>query len=97
MSLVDENKENEQNLTNQEINKENQKNNNINDVIKAFKYFDRKGEGKIKISELIQPLIHFGNKMTEEEINKIFRKANIDINNNNDFDFMQLINFFNKK
>ena len=97
MSLVDENKENEQNLTNQEINKENQKNNNINEVIKAFKYFDRKGDGKIKISELIIPLTHFGNKMTEEEINKIFRKANIDINNNNDFDFMQLINFFNKK
>ena len=95
MSLVDENKENEPVKEKEDEQKEEE--NNINEVIKAFKYFDRKGDGKIKISELIIPLTHFGNKMTEEEINKIFRKANIDTNNNNDFDFMQLINFFNKK
>ena len=90
----------EANKENQELNKENHDNNNINEVINAFKYFDTKKNGKVDIKDLNYSLTHLGNKMTEDEINNIFKKANVDLktynnNNNNDLDYIQLINFFN--
>ncbi len=80
-------------------NKENYDNNNINEVINAFKYFDRKNNGKVDIKDLKYSLTHFGDKMTEDEINNIFKKINIDSNpnSNNDLDYIQIINFFNDK
>ena len=84
---------------NKEENKENYDNNNINEVINAFKYFDRKNNGKVDIKDLKYSLTHFGDKMTEDEINNIFKKINIDSNPNikNDLDYIQIINFFNDK
>lgn len=84
---------------NKEANKENYDNNNINEVINAFKYFDRKNNGKVDIKDLKYSLTHFGDKMTEDEINNIFKKINIDSNPNskNDLDYIQIINFFNDK
>ena len=84
---------------NKESNKENFDNNNINEVINAFKYFDRKNNGKIDINDLKYSLTHFGNKMTEDEISNILNKVNVDSNpkDNNDLDYIQIINFFNDK
>ena len=84
---------------NKKANKENYDNNNINEVINAFKYFDRKNNGKVDIKDLKYSLTHFGDKMTEDEINNIFKKINIDSNPNskNDLDYIQIINFFNDK
>ena len=95
MALNKENKENEINIKNKEITIENKENTNINEVINAFKYFDRKKNGKIELSDLKYTLTHLGNKMTEEEFDKIFKKANVDINQNIDLDYMKIINFFN--
>ena len=68
-------------------------------MINAFKYFDRKNNGKVDIKDLKYSLTHFGDKMTEDEINNIFKKINIDSNPNskNDLDYIQIINFFNDK
>ena len=84
---------------NKKANKENYDNNNINEVINAFKYFDRKNNGKADIKDLKYSLTHFGDKMTEDEINNILKKVNIDSNpnSNNDLDYIQIINFFNDK
>ena len=66
----------------------------LNDVIKAFEYFDINHRGKISISELITVLSSFGNIMTEEEIYNIFRTAGIDLNNNEEIDYIQFVNFW---
>ena len=66
----------------------------LNDVIKAFEYFDINHRGKISISELIKVLSSFGNKMTEEEIFNIFRIAGIDLNNSEEIDYIQFVNFW---
>ena len=67
---------------------------NINDVIKAFEYFDINHRGKISLSELIKVLSSFGNVMTEEEIINIFRSAGIDLNNTEEIDYIQFVNFW---
>ena len=84
-----------------EINNEDEKNNNnnyneeeLNEVIKAFEYFDINHRGKVSISELIKVLSSFGNIMTEEEIYNIFKAAGIDYNNNEEIDYIQFINFW---
>ena len=84
-----------------EINNEDEKNNHnnyneeeLNEVIKAFEYFDINHGGKVSISELIKVLSSFGNIMTEEEIYDIFKAAGIDYNNNEEIDYIQFINFW---
>ena len=84
-----------------EINNEDEKNNHnnyneeeLNEVIKAFEYFDINHRGKVSISELIKVLSSFGNIMTEEEIYNIFKAAGIDYNNNEEIDYNQFINFW---
>ncbi len=84
-----------------EINNEDEKNNHnnyneeeLNEVIKAFEYFDINHRGKVSISELIKVLSSFGNIMTEEEIYNIFKAAGIDYNNNEEIDYIQFINFW---
>ena len=94
MSNIEENKENEQNkenIINNNKEEENKKE-NINNVINAFKYFDIKKNGKIDLKELKYVLSHFGNKLTENEINNIFKKLGIVSNQNNELDYEQLIN-----
>ena len=66
----------------------------LNDVIKAFEYFDINHRGKISLSELIKVLSSFGNIMTEEEIFNIFRTAGIDLNNTEEIDYIQFVNFW---
>ena len=67
---------------------------NINDVIKAFEYFDIKKTGKIKIAELTKALSTFGDVMSEEEMFNIFREAGIKINTEEEIDYIKFINFW---
>ena len=97
MSYNQENKENEKNMINRNSNKENSDYNTITEVINAFKYFDNRNNSKVDINNLKYYLSQFGNKMNEDEISNIFKKANIDSNNNKEVDYIQMINFYNDK
>ncbi len=66
----------------------------LNDVIKAFEYFDINHNGKINISELKRVLSSFGNIMNEDEIYKIFREAGIELDNNEELDYIKFVNFW---
>ena len=68
--------------------------NNLDDVIKAFEYFDPNHSGNIKISDLTKYLSTFGNIMTEEEMLKIFREAGIQINTEEEIDYIKFIKFW---
>ena len=67
---------------------------NINEVIKAFEYFDINNSGKINISDLTKALSSFGDIMTEEEMYKIFREAGININTDEEINYIKFINFW---
>ena len=67
---------------------------NLNEVIKAFEYFDMDHSGKIKVSDLTKALSTFGDIMTEEEMFKIFREAGIQINTDEEIDYIKFINFW---
>ena len=67
---------------------------NINEVIKAFEYFDINNSGKINISDLTKALSTFGDIMTEEEMYKIFREAGININTDEEIDYIKFLNFW---
>ena len=93
MSNIEENKENKQNNENIINNNKDIENNvKINDVINAFKYFDIKKNGKVDIKELKYILSNFGNKMKEDEIKNIFKKLEIDYNQNKELDYEEIIN-----
>ena len=76
----------------EEINNHNE--DNIDEVIKAFEYFDTNHSGKINISDLTKALSTFGDIMTEEEMYKIFREAGININTDEEIDYIKFINFW---
>ena len=84
------------NINKEEINENDDYNmDNIDDVIKAFEYFDINHTGKINIEDLTKALASFGDVMTEEEMEKIFREAGININNpEEEVDYMKFINFW---
>ena len=84
------------NINKEEINENDDYNiDNIDDVIKAFEYFDTNHIGKINIEDLTKALASFGDVMTEEEMEKIFREAGININNpEEEVDYMKFINFW---
>ncbi len=66
--------------------------NNENEIVESFKYFDINNEGKVNIDEIKQILTSFGDKMTEEEFNKIFQSVNINIDKNGFIDYINFIN-----
>ena len=74
--------------------KKNNNNEDLDDVIKAFEYFDMNHNGRMSISELKRVLSFFGDKMSEEEIINIFRAAGIDHNSDDDIDYMKFIDFW---
>ena len=86
--IDDYNKNNENNYDEEEI----------QDVIKAFEYFDMNNNGKINISEIKQILTNYGDIMTENEINNILTTSGIDQNINENINYMEFINILlNKK
>ena len=66
---------------------------NLDDIIKAFEYFDINHNGKINISELKKVLSTFGEIMTIDEINNIMRSANISPNDE-EINYKEFINFW---
>ncbi len=75
-------------------NNNNYNNEDLDDVIKAFEYFDINHNGRMNISELKRVLSYFGDKMSNEEIINIFRTAGIDHNSDDDIDYMKFIGFW---
>ena len=76
-----------------------QKNNNyeeenLEELTKAFEYFDIEHTGKINTSDLIKALSTFGNVMTEDEIYNIFKTAGIELNSDKVIDYIQFIEFW---
>ena len=69
-------------------------NEELDDVIKAFEYFDINHNGRMNISELKRVLSYFGDKMSEDEIINIFRSAGIDYNSDDDIDYIRFIDFW---
>ena len=49
------------------------------EVLKAFKVFDKEGNGLININELKDIMLNFGNNWSEEELNEMFKEADIDM------------------
>lgn len=48
------------------------------DLIEAFRVFDREGNGLISVAELRHVLTNIGEKLTEEEIDEMIREADVD-------------------
>ena len=78
----------------EEINYENYEEPNLEEVTKAFEYFDIDKSGTINISDLTKALSTFGDIMTEDEINKIFKKAGNDINTEEKINYKKFIEFW---
>ena len=72
----------------------NYNNEDLDEVVKAFEYFDMNHSGRINIYELKKVLSSFGNVMTDDEINNIFRAAGIDKNDKEDIDYIKFINYW---
>ena len=67
---------------------------NEKDIVEAFQYFDIDHNGKINVDEMKEILKSFGEMMTEEEINKIFRTLNINEDKNGYIDYIEFLNLF---
>ena len=66
----------------------------MNDIIKAFEYFDMNNSEKINILEFKKILSSFGEIMSGEEIYNLFRSAGIEQNSNEDIDYIKFVNFW---
>ena len=64
---------------------------NENDIIQSFDYFDINHNGKINVEEIKELLTSFGDKMSEEEINRIFKLFNINVDKNGFMDYTQFL------
>ena len=72
----------------------NYNNEDLDEIVKAFEYFDMNHSGRINIYELKKVLSSFGNVMTDDEINNIFRAAGIDKDDKEDIDYIKFINYW---
>ena len=88
----------EYNYNSQKSNNDYQNENNIqnpdyneNDIIQSFNYFDINHNGKINVEEIKEILKSFGEKMTEEEINRIFKLFNINVDKNGFMDYTEFL------
>lgn len=61
----------------------------VDELIEAFKVFDRDGNGVITSHELRYVMMNAGEKLTQEEIDDIIREA--DINNNGNIDYEDFV------
>ena len=64
-------------------------------VLKAFKSFDKDHDGKITNYEFKYILTQMGDKFTEDEVNQLFKECNLDINGT--LNYQDFINFWKKK
>jgi calmodulin len=59
------------------------------DVINAFRVFDKNDKGTISVSELKNIMTTIGDKLTEDEINLMIREA--DINNDGNINYEEFV------
>jgi calmodulin len=65
------------------------------EVIKAFKVFDRDGNGFLSIEEFKYILMTLGDKFSEQQVEEIFNETDLD--GDGQIDYMEFINFWNSK
>ena len=64
---------------------------NENDVLHSFNYFDISHNGKINVDEIKEILKSYGDKMTEDEVNRIFKLFNINVDKNGFMDYYDFL------
>jgi len=62
------------------------------DIVRAFKEFDKDGNGKISCNELKHIMQVMGEKLTNEEIKEIFDHA--DLNHDGEIDYEEFVTFW---
>ena len=70
---------------------ENEFEDNESEITKSFNYFDINHSGKVNIDEIKRALISYGDIMTDEEFDKIFKCLNINIDDNGLIDYEEFI------
>ena len=70
--------------------------NDDHQVMEAFNYFDNYKNGKININELRKILASYGDSMTEEEFDNIFKSVNMNVDNNGFIDYFEFIKLLKK-
>lgn len=65
---------------------------NYDDVLRAFKVFDREQTGRVSVEELRHILTTLGERITDAEFDEVVRAANLDPNGTIQYnDFVQLL------
>ena len=64
---------------------------NESEITKSFNYFDINHTGKVNIDDIRKALILFGDGMTDEEFDKIFKGLNINIDDNGLIDYEEFL------
>ena len=62
------------------MNKRNKETDTEEEVINAFKVFDKEGQGLISCTELYHIMTTLGDKLTEEEVEEMIREGDLDGN-----------------
>lgn len=65
------------------------------EVIRAFKVFDRDGNGSLSCAEFKHILTNLGDKFTEAEVEEIFKEADLD--GDGQIDYYEFVNFWKSK
>jgi calmodulin len=65
------------------------------EVIRAFRTFDKDGNGKISMSEFRFILTKLGDKMPENEVDEVFKEA--DLNHDGVLNYEEFVNYWRNK
>lgn len=65
------------------------------EVIKAFKVFDKDGNGTLSCAEFKHILTNLGDRFTEAEVEEIFKEADLD--GDGQIDYHEFVNFWKSK
>lgn len=65
------------------------------EVIRAFKVFDRDGNGTLSCAEFKHILTNLGDKFTDAEVEEIFKEADLD--GDGQIDYYEFVNFWKTK
>jgi calmodulin len=65
------------------------------EVLKAFKVFDKDGDGFLSVAEFKHILTSLGDKMTDAEVDEIFK--DVDLDGDGQVDFQEFVSFWKVK
>ncbi|XP_023240429.1 calmodulin-like [Centruroides sculpturatus] len=65
--------------------KEMKKRDSDEEIIEAFKFFDKEGTGLVNAAELRRIMTTMGQKLSEQEVDDMIKQANVDENGNIDY------------